>query len=230
MKDLLLLCPIRQYSSRCKLKMIKQFHNTTLTDIVLSKLEYIKKYNNTFEDITVAICRKDKELYDIASKYNIKITDRNEKSVKTATKTNDINYYLSGFKQNYVVWINGSAPFTTISNIIEVSNQFKNGDMESIHLIKERKNWFWKNNQPLNLELGKTRTQEIIPIYESIHTFYGYNRKYMLNTGSYWNLQYNNPYLLLQKESIENMDIDTDLDFKICEKIYKEIHETKDCS
>jgi len=82
-------------------------------------------------------------------------------------------------------------------------------------MIKRSNNWFWnKDFEPINMKLNLTRIQESDKIYESVHILHLYNRKHMLETGSYWTMKENDPYFLLVKNDVEFFDVDTEEDFK----------------
>lgn len=225
-RKVLLSCTMREDSTRCESKMTKPFADTTIADINLKKLEELKKDNKCFDNIIVAICPKDKKLYEKAHNYGVKLVDRSEHSVTKATKVNDINEHLNDFNQSHILWLNASAPFVTLDNLKIMANVFlRNYEYDGIHLVKNNRNWFWKDNEIINVvDTSLTRLQECEPFLESIHSHYLYNREYMLETGSYWKFEVNNPYLYIVEEAIDYMDVDTQFDFKLCEHIYESLN------
>ncbi|GAI69838.1 unnamed protein product, partial [marine sediment metagenome] len=65
-------------------------------------------------------------------------------------------------------------------------------------------------------------TQGSPPLLETAHAFHIYNRQHPLENDSYWNLGRNDPYLYIVPDEIEFLDIDTELDFKVCETLWRE--------
>lgn len=224
-REILLVGTAREKSDRCHNKMSRYFHNTTLFDIYMEKLETIKKQNNNiFDDIIIAVSKYDKVLWDKANSYSIKIHERDKHSVTKATSLSEIHYYLKDYEQEYIMWLNGSSPFITPDTILFFGDFFKKESMESLHLIKRRLNWFWLDNEnkPINVEKKThSRSQECQPIYESLQSFHIYNRQFMLENDAPWDFSFNNPYLYkIGEDSIEYYDIDTEEEFHIAEKIY----------
>ena len=211
--------------------MIKPFGNTTLADIFMEKLENINKISKyPFDDIVIGIYPGDKTLYEKSKSYNIKVIDRNEYSATIATKANEILSFLAPYNQTHLMWINATAPFLEIRTIVDIANFFKEKkNIESIHLVKDLKNWIWENNQRINVnDSSLTRVQEARPLLQSVHILHLYNRKFMMDTGAYWGMKENDPYLYKVEDGIEFLDIDTDLDFKICESIYERMYRKRE--
>jgi|TARA_B100001971_G_C18009532_1_gene441651 CMP-N-acetylneuraminic acid synthetase len=211
-RNLLIVSTMRESSERCKHKMVRPFGDKTMADIMMEKLEAL----STSIPTILALCPDDKELWEKAQNYNITIKKRDRQSVTTATKVNDICNFLEDFDFSHVLWLNSSAPFIKIQTILSVIKLFnKNKLIESIHMIKRSNNWFWnKDFEPINMKLNLTRIQESDKIYESVHILHLYNRKHMLETGSYWTMKENDPYFLLVKNDVEFFDVDTEEDFK----------------
>jgi len=225
MKKILLMGASRQKSTRVKDKMIRPFGDTTLFKLYLQKLESIKQYDNPFDDIILALNKKDNILWNEASNYDIKIQERNDFSSSDATLPKDIYHYLEDYKQDYVMWINACFPFLQIHTIIKAVKYFeKHEEINSLHCVKLRQNWFWnpKTNIPFNLEkTSDATTQQSLPVYESVHCFHIHNIKDLLEKNRYWSFKKNDPYLYKIDDSMEFLDIDTQMDFDICESVYK---------
>lgn len=217
-RDILITCTMREKSDRLKNKLTRKFANTTLADVAMRKLEKLQQITPTI----VAIYPGDKEIYEKAQSYNLSIKDRTKKSITTATKCNEICSFLKDFEFSHIIWLNATAPFIRLKTVLDLKGMFEDDEtIESMHFIKENKNWFWdSNHNSINMELDVTRTQDAGTIYESIHTMHLYNRKYMLETGAYWSGNNDDPRFLLVEDNIEWLDIDTITDFKICEAIY----------
>ena len=224
MRDILLMGTARQKSTRIKNKMTRPFGDITLFKLYLEKLEQIKKQKHPFDDIILALNPSDKTLCQQAKTYDVKIQNRDYFSSSKATLPKDIYHYLENYKQDYVMWINGCFPFLQIDTIIKVANYFKeHKELNSLHCVKLKQNWFWnpKTNRPFNLEkTSDATTQQSLPIYESVHCFHIHNVKDLIQKNRYWDFKPNDPYLYKLEDSLEFLDIDTQTEFDICESVY----------
>jgi len=226
-KDLMLLGLAREGSVRVEDKMLRPFGDTTLFKIYLDKLVKISKMENSpFSRVVLALNKNDKRLWSIAKKQNspLEIVERNDFSVKEATKPADLFHYLDNYKEEYVVRLNACHPFLQPETIISATKHFiKHPEIKTMTCVKERSNWFWnpETNKPITLvDKSFTTTQQSKTIYESVHALHILNRKDILNN-VLWNLQLNDPYLYVVSDSIEFLDIDTETEFQICEAVWK---------
>lgn len=225
MKKILLLGMAREGSTRCPNKMVRDFNGTTIFDIYLQKLQEINEacFANLFSDVAIAVSSNDKTLWNIANSYPLRLIERNNVSIKQGAKLNEVFNYLEDCKQDYVMWVNGCFPYLQTETISCAGAFFKETDsVKGLHCIKKRSNWFWLNNKPLNIKSkSHSRTQDSLPIYESVHCFHIFNRKYLLDNCAYWDFTEDNPYLYEVEDGVEFLDIDTELDFEICNALYK---------
>jgi len=225
MKDILLLGYAREGSTRVKDKMTRPFGDTTLFDLYMKRFTNINKMNNPFKEITMAISKIDKNLWELTKKYDIHISNRTEYSAR-ASITDDcrkVYHYLEDFDEEYIMWVNGCFPFLKESTIISAANYFKKNDINGLHCVKKVYNWIWnpKTGLLLNKENSKKMsTVHFEPHYESVQCFHIYKREYLLNNNCYWPFIKDNPYLYEISDGIEFMDIDTQEEFDRCEYIY----------
>jgi len=226
-RDLILLGLAREGSQRLENKMLRSFGNTTLFDIYVDKLEKIANMKDSpFSKVVLALSPKDKRLWKIAKEKCKKtiIEVRSDFSVKEATKPSDLFHYLSRYKEDYVVRVNGCFPFLQPETIISATKHFiKHPEIKTMTCVKERSNWFWnpETNKPITLvDTSFTTTQQSKTMYESVHAFHILNRKNILNN-ILWNLKENDPHLYVVSDSIEFLDIDTETEFQICEAVWK---------
>jgi len=227
-REILLIGSAREKSTRTKDKMTRPFADTSLYEIYLRKFEQIAKMNNPFSDIIMAVNRNDKTLWDKSKDAEIKIVERSDFSVsQDAKKASEIYHFLTDFTESYVMHVNGCFPFLKPENIIKIATFFKKNDnIKSLTCAKKRFNHFWelKTKQPINNKDKKClSTQNIPPILESVLYIMLYNRKYMLKNDCYWDLTPYNPYLYVVPDNEECLDIDTELEFRICEALWNEL-------
>lgn len=223
-RNLLLVGCAREKSSRTRNKMIRPLNNTTLFEIYLKKLETIQKMDNPFDDIIMAISRKDNTLWKLAEGSEVKIIERNEKSILTETRNlSEIYHFLSDFNQEYFMLLNGCLPFLKPSTIIKAGEFFKEcEDIKSMTCAKYTYNFFWEGCKPINNpDEMNSSTASVNPLIEQVHSFHISNRKYLLESGRHWDYTKNNPYLYMIDDSIEFIDIDTELDFIIVKSLWE---------
>ena len=82
----------RLQSVRCKNKMKKNFHNGSLSEIIIKKLSKLNNYNNFFagyEDYFEKICKK----------YNVTFIKRTKKSALSEGPNKEIHSFL--FQSNF---------------------------------------------------------------------------------------------------------------------------------
>jgi len=222
---LLLLGTAREKSTRIKHKMIRPFAESSLYQIYLSKFEAIVKTKHPFDNIGMAINRSEKTLWKLSRGTTVPIIERGRRSTQMRKRAEEL-YFLKDRKEDYVMWVNGCFPFLKLETIIKTAVFFKSNKnrIKSLTAVRKKYNWYWhlKTGRPINNKNPRcVSTQKSPPILETIHCFHIFDRKHLLKTNSYWNLKENDPYLYLFKNSIEFLDIDEELDFKVCEALWK---------
>jgi len=227
MTELLLVGAARENSFRTPKKMIRLFGDTSLFEIFIKKLDKISKMDNPFSNIIVAVNRNDKTLWDISKKAKyIQIVERDDESVTQKfigiAKTQS---YLKDFKEDYILNVNACFPFLRPETIIQFGEFFleRSDYIKSITCARERYNHFWKGDthKPINnLDPTCLSTRLLPPILENVNHLLIYNRQYMFDHDCYWDYTDNNPYIYIVPDNEECLDIDTPLEFEICESIY----------
>jgi len=225
-RKILLIGTARESSTRVPNKMTRSFGDSSLYKIYLEKFEEISQMENPFNDIIMAISKKDKNLWEISQNAGVRIVERNDASISpTANKPSEIYHFLEDFKEDYIMHVNGCFAFLKPETIIKIASFFKIKDhIKSLTCVKKRYNHFWdiETKKPINnLDKRCLSTQDMPPVLESVLFIMMYNREYMLQNDCYWDLTKDNPYLYIVEDNIECLDIDTEFEFKICETIYK---------
>jgi len=220
-RDLLITGTVRENSSRLPNKLTRKFGDTTLFDLYMQKLTEIKKA--TPFNVVVGINPKDKTLWEISKKYSIEVASRNDTSSRQGSVLNEIFNYLENYDEEYIMWINSCFPFIEPNTLIKIANKFiEDENIKSLHCIRKVDNWFWIDSKPINIKSKKhSRTQDALPIYESVHCTHIFNKQYMFDNCSYFEFTENHPYLYELGHSKEFLDVDTEFDFKLCEAVYK---------
>jgi CMP-N-acetylneuraminic acid synthetase len=222
---LFLLGTAREGSTRVKNKMTRKFGDSSLYELYLEKFERLYSLN-VFDGVGMAINRNDTKIWAMSQGTNVPIIERNDKSVKGITTRSEELHFLEDIDADYIMWINGCLPFLNTDTIVDAGNLFKNKfpEFKSMTAVREKYTWYWdsitkeaiNNKDPKNVY-----TQRSKPLLETIHAFHIFSRKNLLDNDSYWNLGKNDPYLYTINNEIECMDIDTEVDFKICEIMWK---------
>lgn len=227
--NLLLLGTAREKSSRVKNKMTRPFAGSSLYEIYLRKFETISKMEHPFDNIGMAINRNDKTLWAMSENSKVPIIERSDESVIGGRRRSEELHFLADMEEDYVMWINGCLPFLKPETIIKAATFFKsaNGDIKSLTSVRYIYNWFWdsETKEAINNKDPKcVSTQGSPPLLETVHAFHIFSRQNLLENDSYWNLGRNDPYLYVVEDDIEFLDIDTELDFKVCETLWQEIN------
>ena len=129
MKSILLLGLAREGSTRLKNKMTRELYNgQSLFDIYLKKFETLammKQKDSPFSDIGMAICVKDKKLWQMALKSDVPIIPRDKKSIRGFRTISELLSCLEDFKDKckYVMVVNGCFPFLNVDTIIKEDNE-----------------------------------------------------------------------------------------------------------
>lgn len=216
----------REKSTRIQNKMTRPFGDTTLYKIHLALLEKVQRLDNPFLNIIIALNEKDKTLCDLAKESEITIQERSYFSATDASLPADIYHYLEKYEEEYVMWVNACFPFLQPKTVIDIANFFvKREDINSLHCVSKRENWFWNSetNKPLNVEkTSDIETQQSLPIYESVHCCLIHKVSDLLDENKLWSFKKGDPHLFELKESIEFLDIDSKTEFDICESVYKQ--------
>ena len=226
---LFLLGTAREKSSRMENKMTRPFVDSSLYEIYLKKFETITKTKHPFDNIGMAINRNDKVLWAVSQNTKVPIIERSDQSVTGIRRRSEELHFLEGREEDCVMWINGCLPFLKPETIIKAATFFKSasGDIKSLTSVKYRYNWFWdsETKEAINNKDPKcVSTQGSPPLLETVHAFHIFSRQNLLENDSYWNLEKNDPYLYVVEDNREFLDIDTELDFKLCEILWQEIN------
>jgi len=231
---LILVGAARENSFRLPHKMIRPFADTSLFEIYVRKLDYIAKNSKLFNRVIVAVNKNDKTLWDMASKMeNIELKARDNQSI--SQKFNGISEtqsYLKDYEEEWVLNVNGCFPFLKINTIEEIASFYmKNNHIHSITCVKERYNHFWEidSHKPINNKNATVLSTSLLPpVLENVNHILIYNKNYMFEHECYWDYTDNNPYLYIVTNNEETLDIDTKMEFDICEGLYKEKYGNKE--
>ena len=222
-QSLLILGTARESSSRIENKMTRKFLNTNLYEIYLKKLESLSSQYK----VAIAINKNDTKIWELTQNTSLEIIERNDKSVAKGISTRSEElHFLKDRPETHILWVNGCLPLLNVSLIKEIADFYYLNDIDSLHLIKKRTNWFWDiNKKPINnIDPKCVSTQGCPHVYESVHAIQLFNKENLLINDSYWNYTSNkDPYLYEVEDSLDFFDIDNEFEFQLAEKLYKDV-------
>lgn len=221
-KDVCVLVQARLGSQRVPGKMLRPFADTTLVDILIKKLLKSKIIPN--ENIHLSLY--DKELIKTAKKYRVNIFYRSEKSAKSEGEPlSEIYEWHDKLPYSYVILISACNPLLKIETIDSFVESFLNSKKESGFAVFEKKTYYWdKEGKPITNWKGATimNTKLVEPIYEAAHCLYA--SKMDIIKDGFW-MDTNSPPQpeLFTMNELEAFDIDYEWQFKLGEKLYKDL-------
>jgi len=204
----------RTQSQRCPNKMLRPFADTTIADILMSKLS--KFGSNAF------FAGHDKEFERKAKKHSVNFIQRSLKSVSVDEPQTECLSFLKDVNYEYLLLINGCLPFLKVETIEDFIEHVRSKNFVNSSAVIKRKNYFFDKDQkamnfPDNLKNLNTKTVE--PVYEFANALYFFNREYFFKEGRYWD--WNSLNLIELESVIELVDIDTEEDFLMAEGLWK---------
>jgi CMP-N-acetylneuraminic acid synthetase len=222
----MLLCgTARENSTRVKNKLIRPFGDTTLFDLYLRLFEDIQKTGHPFCDIVMAINKNDRVLLDKALSSNIRVVERSDLSVsEQARDFRTVFGFLEGFDVDKVVWVNACFPFLRAEIVTAISEFYlEHSDIVSLACVCERFNHFWDRftGESINNRDGVVVTQNMNPVLEMVSHVQCWDKADAFSRNHKWGMFENHPFLYVVSDGVECLDINSELDFLVCESIYK---------
>lgn len=203
----------RTNSQRCPNKMLRPFAGTTLTDIVLAKLKALGE--NTFfsgyEDVFKNKC----------DNAGVEFIRRSKRSSCIDAPITEILSFLKDVNYEHLLIVNPCLPFLKVETIEAFLKQCIRHHLQPAFSVIKKNNFFFGiERRPLNFRLSmKTiNTKAAKPVYEFAHALYFFNKDYFFSHGRYWD--WKKVCLVELKNKFEALDIDTEEDFLIAEKVW----------
>ena len=218
-KNIALVINARSRSTRLPHKMILDFGGTSLLDIALEKLSLIKHDMKYF----CAAC-EDEEIMKVYDKYpdSVDFIRRSEESVlpiKLPQRVTFAHYY--DIQADYIMSINACCPFVSVDTINKAMSVFMDNDFQTMTSVKKSRNIFFNRaRKPINVTDNVVNSTDNDPIYEMAHVFHIFSKDFLLKNEYFWDYSIGHPYLF-EVSNYEAMDIDTKLDFLVCQELFK---------
>jgi len=223
MKKISVIINARLGSSRLKNKMTRSFCETDLLDIALKKINDLDFFEHRF------LAAAESSLMERVKKYNnIDLLQRDKSSVEPGPHQPMVTFkhYLD-VPTEYFFVINACAVFLSRDTIKRAYDVFQETEHNSYISVVSNRDWvFDSKGFPLTHTDPKAlqNTSDGDTYLRATHAFYIANKGYFLkNNGKLWGLEINDPHLIKMPEN-ESFDIDTDLDFKVSELLYKSMY------
>lgn len=219
-QEVALVIQARLNSSRIHRKMIKPFADTTLLDILLSKLSKSKSIPK--ENIYISVYED--ELKSVVSKYGYNIYSRSEESANAESGAPLILEWWDKIPFKYVVTVSACNPLLKIETLDSFYEEYLKSEEEGIFAVFEKKTYFWTKDGSIikNFKDSDTgfNTKHIDPIYEAAHCLYG-SRLDIIGQGYFMDTQFPPRVKLFVMEELEAYDIDYPFQFEVAEVLYK---------
>jgi len=219
-KSLAVLIHARQKSTRCPNKHLRPISDTgdNILDVALRN---VRDLNNVEEKYLAAA--EDQ----IIDRYipGVQILHREYASVAPGNAHHSIMYkHLNKVKSDYICNYNPCQPFLDVKKLQTVINWFKECKYDSAITVAREKNFFWNNDlSPTNFKSNDRLSTTSGPsLLKATHSLVFYKKEYMLNNWELFSNTTEDPYpYLIDWPEEELIDVDTELDFKLVEKIYE---------
>ena len=201
-KQIGIFIPARLSSERLPNKLVLPIGDTCLFDIACKKLNTISNKYNKYVLIS------DKELIEIATKYNnIKIIIRDKSTTVAEGPLSFIFNDMKNVVDTHLMFLNPCLAFLTKETILKALNDFSNSTADYGTSVKILQNWIFDScGKSLNdINYHRLTTKEIKPILEAAHCFHIFNKEQFFEDGMM--LKEGFMPLLIPKE--ETIDVDT---------------------
>ena len=217
--DVAILIQARLASQRCPRKMIRNFADTTLMDIILEKLV---KSDIPNENVVCSVYED--ELKEVCSKYPVTIFERSEASAMSeGTPITEIYEWWDKIPFKNVVLINACCPFISVDTINEFYKSYLDSDSDGMFAVLEKKNYYWDydGNFLTPLEEGVMNTKTAKPIKEAAHCLYAGTTEKIGKGIWMGDFSKKGEIELVSMPEEEALDIDYEWQFELCEALYR---------
>ena len=207
------IIPIKKKSKRVKRKNFRKFNNKPLYQTIIEKVLKC----NFFE---VYVDSDSLEIKEYCLKNKINFIKRKIELKKDNANGNDLlNYHSKIIDADIYFQIFVTSPLTsieTINNCIKIIKEKKN--IDSILTIKKIYSWFWYKSKPINYNpKSLPRSQDATPVIQETTALYGIKKDALKKL----KCRIGKKPFFYEVSDIEAIDLDTENDFKILNKISK---------
>lgn len=207
------IIPVRDGSKRCPRKNIKPFGDTNLLKLRISELLKVKEIDQ------IQVNSDSEEMLDVARAMGVIPVKRYPYYASDKCNGKELYKCLSEACNTDTMLIAfAPTPFITHEDYTKCIELYKTQDCDSILSVKNVTEYIFKDGKPMNFDpLNTCKSQDLPDLKAMTFGITIVPTDNVRQTHSIWG---NNPYLY-QVNDLKAMDIDTKLDFTICELLYK---------
>lgn len=215
MKNITAIVPTRAGSERVKNKNTKPFLNSSLLELKLKSLIKLKEQNLIKDIIVNSDCI---ESAKIAKKFNISYVPREEKYASSECNIRDYwQYVANSSKTENFMLCQVTSPLISLKTYKECISKFSSSS--SILTATKVKEYLWKGLNPINYTFPNHPKSQDLP--DNIFKLnFGVCIMSVSDINKHKNLVIPKTHFIYL-DGVESVDIDTELDFKIAEVLYK---------
>ena len=211
------LIAVRSGSVRVEHKNIRAFAGTTLLDIKIRQLLAVNGLDG------IVVNSNDEDILNIARKYKVELVKRDDKYASNTVSMSDVYENMAqNIDTDVVMYSNVTNPLMRIDTIEKMIERFREGgDFDSLNSVNSIKQFMYLDGKPINYDpMNQPRSQDLPDIVAINFAISLLSRAHMIE---YKNVVGRKPELYTISD-IEAVDIDTMLDFKTAEYLYKLEH------
>ena len=220
-KDVALVVQMRLNSSRIHQKMIKPFADTTLADILLTKLSKSKSIPK--ENIYISV--HEEELISVVEKYGFNIYHRSYESANAESGAPLILEWWDKIPHKYVVTVSPCNPLLKIETIDKFYEEYLYSNRDGAFAVFEKHQYYWDGDGNMIQNYNPTdsvfNTKFVNPLYEAAHCLYA-SRLDIIGEGYFMDTKFPPNVELVTMNELEAFDIDYEWQFNLGEVLYKE--------
>lgn len=212
-KGITAIIPIRSGSKRCQKKSIRPFGNTSLLELRINTLKKVKGIDR------IQVNSESDEILDIAKRLGVETFKRDPKySADDADGVMVYECLSQACPTDTMLIAFTPTPFIEASDYQNCIDIFNKNENDSVISVKHKKDYMFHNKKPVNFDPLKTcRSQDLPKYYSMTFGVTIVKTSFVKEFKSIWT---QNPYFY-EVDEIKALDIDTNLDFFICEQLYK---------
>jgi len=219
-KDVLVFIQARLGSQRVKNKMLRPFCGSNLFEISVNKvLESDIPKENFYASIY------EKELKEIANKYDVNIFNRSYESAINDNSLQKIYEWHDKLPFKYAIMINGCCPMLKVETINKFYKHYLESPHDGLFAVVKKKNYFWNEEGELVTPWPKNQTimntKAVSPTFEAAMVFFAGRTDTIRDDIWMGSLRKKNDPELFVMEEEEMFDIDYEWQFQAAEKLYE---------
>ncbi|MFT6985471.1 MAG: CMP-N-acetylneuraminic acid synthetase/phosphoglycolate phosphatase-like HAD superfamily hydrolase [Psychromonas sp.] len=215
MKNLVALIAVRAGSQRVKNKNIRPFADSNLLEIKINQLKKVKQLD---EIIVNSDCDK---MLEIARKNGVTAIKREEKYASSEVGMSEVYQHFAEVTDSaHIMYANVTNPLAEAENYEEAISKYfssleTNDSLASCHPIKE---FLWKDGEAINYDTKNQPRSQDLPDIVALNFAISILPREVMHKKK--NIIGEKPIFFVLDE-IESVDIDTELDFYLAEKLYE---------